>query len=427
MATKIQRLTIFVSGPSDVDSEKSALRTVVTNLSDRLERTVGVALKVVGWPDDVRPGVNVDPQAEVIRQFGTDFDIYLGILSTRFGTSTPRANSGTEEEFNKAVARFQADSSSVRVLFYFKGSTQDILKVVADELKKVQKFRVDLSQRGVVYRDFKETSDFVDMVQRHLDELITEEWKDGHWSTIREVEQGDDGHHQAAESSLTPSTDHHPDLGRTTNALCASDDDDDPGLLDYMDSFHKEANALNQTLEQLSEDTICIGDEINSRAAEINTLYREHEKTKQVGGSKAQQEFVAQSRRKVDQAAENLNDFARSMIVNVEEYRVHSRAMLSHLRDGRNETQELGNPENTEDLAALETLIKGLNEGIAGISGFQAAIAEVPALTGKFKRARRRTAAILGELIAEFSLTINEAQKMQKTLGSPLAKGLPPL
>ena len=420
MATKIQRLTIFVSGPSDVDSEKSALRTVVTNLSDRLERTVGVALKVVGWPDDVRPGVNVDPQAEVTRQFGTDFDIYLGILSTRFGTSTPRANSGTEEEFNKAVARFQADSSSVRVLFYFKGSTQNILKVDADELKKVQKFRVDLSQRGVVYRDFKETSDFVAMVQRHLDELITEEWKDGHWSTIREVELDDD---QAAESSLTLSTDHHPDLGQMTNALCAADDEDDSGLLDYMDSFHKEANALNQTLEQLSEDTIRIGNEMNSRTGEINTLYREHEKVKHIGGSKAQQEFVAQSRRNVDQAAENLDDFSRSMIVNVEAYRVHSRAMFSHLRDGVNETQELGNTGNTEDLAALETLVKGLIEGISVISKFQAAIAKVPALTGKFKRARRRTAAILGELIAEFSLTINEARKVQKTLGATAAKG----
>ena len=424
MATKIQRLTIFVSGPSDVDSEKSALRTVVTNLSDRLERTVGVALKVVGWPDDVRPGVNVDPQAEVTRQFGTDFDIYLGILSTRFGTSTPRANSGTEEEFNKAVARFQADSSSVRVLFYFKSSTQDILKVDADELKKVQKFRVDLSQRGVVYRDFKETSDFVAMVQSHLDELITEEWKDGHWSTIREVEQDDD---QAAKSSLTLSTDHHPDLGQTTNALCAANDEDDSGLLDYMDSFHKEANALNQTLEQLSEDTIRIGNEMNSRTGEINTLYREHEKVKHIGGSKAQQKFVAQSRQNVDQAAENLDDFALSMIVNVEAYRVHSRAMFSHLRDGVNETQELGNTENTEDLAALDTLVKGLIEGIAGISKFQAAIAKVPALTGKFKRARRRTAAILGELIAEFSLTINEARNVQKTLGATAAKGLPPL
>ena len=39
MATKIQRLTIFVSGPSDVDSEKSTLRTVVTDLRAHYEIT----------------------------------------------------------------------------------------------------------------------------------------------------------------------------------------------------------------------------------------------------------------------------------------------------------------------------------------------------------------------------------------------------
>ena len=70
MPKNVAILTVFVSGPSDVEAEKAALRTLVVELSERLIKTHGVALRVVGWPDDVRPGVNVDLQAEINRQCG---------------------------------------------------------------------------------------------------------------------------------------------------------------------------------------------------------------------------------------------------------------------------------------------------------------------------------------------------------------------
>ena len=68
---------------------KAALRPVVAELSERLVRTNGVALRVIGWPDDVRPGVNVDPQVEINRQIGAEFDIYLGILPAMLGCFVP--------------------------------------------------------------------------------------------------------------------------------------------------------------------------------------------------------------------------------------------------------------------------------------------------------------------------------------------------
>ena len=136
MPKNVAILTVFVSGPSDVESEKAALRPVVVELSERLMRTHGVVLRVVGWPDDVRPGVNVDLQAEINRQFGAEFDIYLGILGTRFGTPTQKAGSGTEEEFEQGLKRLRADSCSLCVLFYFKtgavGSVQPGNRPIAE-------------------------------------------------------------------------------------------------------------------------------------------------------------------------------------------------------------------------------------------------------------------------------------------------------
>lgn len=120
MSRALQQITIFVSSTSEVDAEKAGLRLIVVELNKRLEKSHAVTLRVIGWPEDIRPGVNTDSQAEISRQIGNFYDIYLGLLGPRFGTPTPRAGSGTEEEFEDALKRFRDDSRSVRVLFYFK-------------------------------------------------------------------------------------------------------------------------------------------------------------------------------------------------------------------------------------------------------------------------------------------------------------------
>ena len=44
-------------------------------------------------------GLGIDAQDVINRQLG-EYDIFLGIMNTRFGSPTHRADSGTEEEFD---------------------------------------------------------------------------------------------------------------------------------------------------------------------------------------------------------------------------------------------------------------------------------------------------------------------------------------
>ena len=426
MPTNITLLTIFVSGPSDVDAEKEALRTVVTTeISERLMRTHGVQLRVVGWPNDVRPGVNVDPQAEINRQFGTDFDIYLGILGTRFGTPTGNAGSGTEEEFEQGLKRLRGNSCSLRVLLYFKTGMADPYKLEIDQFQKVKAFRDGLTSRGILYRDFKDTPDFVQMVKNHLVSLVSDEWENGQWLPIKGFDENSP--RQVTTTATPPSQDSHAEdeTGATDAFVDSSDDGDenDLGLLDYMAGFHEETTATNQTLEQISKNTAHIGEEIHERTAEIDALQKQHEEGKYVGGSRAQQELVANAQRVVDLAAQNLGDFVQAMTPSVEEYRTHSRAMFAHLRNALHAHSELGNAPDEDSQQALETLISSVKSAQSSTTRFQDSIDSVPALSGKFKRAKKRAATILGKLIAEMSLTMDEAQKtldcLSETAGPP--------
>ena len=413
MPKNIELLTIFVSGPSDIESEKAALRRVVAELSERLTRTHAVALRVIGWPDDVRPGVNVDLQAEINSQFGAEFDIYLGILGTRFGTPTRNAGSGTEEEFDQAISRLRADSQSLRVLLYFKTGGGDPFKLKIDQLQKVKEFRASLVSRGILYRDFRSTTDFVQMVKNHLEQLVSDEWKNGHWSPIAGLDA--DSPRQVTTTATPPSHEAHwEDETETTDAFVDSSDDgdeEDLGLLDYVTGFHEETSAMNLTLARITEDTTRVGDEMRARTAETDALQNQHTKVKHVGGSRAQQDFVANARKIVDLAAQNLGDFVHAMSPSINEYRTHSRAMFSHLRNALLANSELGNPTDDDIQQALESLISYLRSAQDNTASFQASIESVPALTGKFKRAKRRAAAILGEFLAEMSLTADEALK----------------
>src|ERR1700676_3423515 len=125
MAKHLTSLTIFISGSSETEAEKAALRTVLADLSDVLEKTHGITLRLIGWPDSIRPGVAADPQSVINQQVNDQYDVYVGVLGSRFGQSTPRAGSGTEEEFRQALVRFRSDTTAVRVLFYFKRTAQD--------------------------------------------------------------------------------------------------------------------------------------------------------------------------------------------------------------------------------------------------------------------------------------------------------------
>ena len=58
-----------------------------------------------------QPGLGLDVQQVVTEQIPCDYEVYVGILCTRVGTPTPRALSGTVEEFEDARRRWLATGS----------------------------------------------------------------------------------------------------------------------------------------------------------------------------------------------------------------------------------------------------------------------------------------------------------------------------
>lgn len=413
MPKALQQLTIFVSGPTGTESEKSALRVVAEEISRRLEKTHNVTLRVIGWPEDVRPGIGVDVQSEVSRQIGDSFDIYVGLLGPRFGTPTPRAGSGTEDEFEQALSRFQSDSTSIRVLFYFKRDPADPFTIDIDQLQRVRRFREHLADRGVLYRDFSDTGEFTTLVRQHLDALVIDEWKGDAWTAIGHIRS--DSGASANQPAAQPPTEDRPSsltsIGELAQAA-ESEEQEERGVLDYAAGFHEAAQALVAVMNGIAGVTQRVGDEMRTRTAEADQIGQELQDQKAVGGSRAHQELLGKARGTVDHAAANLDEFVTAICTYVEQYRLHNRALFQNLRHAYAASSELGQRDTTDDRQALANMIPVVRESRDHTITFQSTINGVPALTGRFKRARRRAAAILGELIAEMSFSIEEAQRL---------------
>lgn len=166
-------LRIFIASPGDVIDERDRISTVVVPELRRIfgdEQIFGdsrIDLEAVRWETHSWPDVGTDAQAVINRQI-SDFDVLVGMMWKRFGTPTPRADSGTGEEFLRAY-RYHQEYGRPKIMFYFRtapfytASTADW-----EQFSKVLAFRDDLTKRGVLFTEYDTPLDFERLVREHL-------------------------------------------------------------------------------------------------------------------------------------------------------------------------------------------------------------------------------------------------------------------
>ncbi len=165
-------ITLFLSSPSDVAEERDICESVVTELNATWSREFGIRMDLLRWESAARPGFGQDPQDVLNSQLLADYDVFIGFLWGRIGSPTPRAGSGTLEEFEHAFDRFVQDSGSVEIMFYFKDAGIPPSKVDPHQLEQVIQFRETLSEKGGLYSTFNDAMIFEQSLRAHLASLI---------------------------------------------------------------------------------------------------------------------------------------------------------------------------------------------------------------------------------------------------------------
>jgi len=173
MTKNILQVRIMLASPSDLTDERKMIDTVIKELNLTWSQTLGVNLEIIDWLTFSYPDVSTDPQAVINSQLPEDYDIFLAMLWSRIGSPTPRAESGTLEEFERAYLKWQKNPKSVHIMIYFK--TAPISPDVdVEQLRKVQDFKNILKQRGVLFSSFEKSDDLSQLLRLDLTRQVHE-------------------------------------------------------------------------------------------------------------------------------------------------------------------------------------------------------------------------------------------------------------
>jgi len=213
------------------------------------------------WEKNSRPALASDPQAAINAQLADEYDIFIGIMGARFGTPTQRAESGTEEEFERARSRFEKNPDDVSVMFYFKDAPPSSLsKIDPKQLDRVQAFRKRVESIGLI-RVFKSRDEFARLLRIHLTHEA-QTWK----GRLKKKD------FRGEQFSLLPVA--------PAEAAPSTIEDVDEGYLDLIErgeegfqnlarTMERVAGAMREITERTNERRIEI-DQINLRAVETN-------------------------------------------------------------------------------------------------------------------------------------------------------------
>ena len=165
---QVEKLKILLASPSDVPTERRHVGKVVEEINRTVAANKGIVLEVVSSANAF-PSYGKDGQAILNEQIGKmqEYDLFIGIMWNRIGTPTPRAKSGTAEEFARAV-RSLIRKGKPQVWFYFREAPAHL--TTNEELsqrKEALEFKAKFQGKGL-FREYKTPANFRDLFREHL-------------------------------------------------------------------------------------------------------------------------------------------------------------------------------------------------------------------------------------------------------------------
>ncbi len=164
-------IKVLVSSPSDQDEEALVAIQAVEHLNEILSLH-GHSLSVVNWRKNTSTGRSERAQ-EVINDQISNCNAIIAIFGLRFGTPTGDYLSGTEEEVRNFISRRPSNGPSYDLHVFFNATAiPDPLKIDTTQLSRVQLFREELTQMGIVHAQFSSKEQLRKLVELALNTAV---------------------------------------------------------------------------------------------------------------------------------------------------------------------------------------------------------------------------------------------------------------
>lgn len=162
-------LKLFLASPTDTEAERRKVHDVVESWNRSVGAKRGWQVDVFDYTKNVSPAYGSDGQRIVNQASGNmrNYAFFVGILKHRFGTPTPRAASGTKEEFQRAVKAFKSTGRLEIMLYFSNAPLPKTDNANLTQKQKVNDFRTSV-QGESFYKNFSSREDFQKQFNEHF-------------------------------------------------------------------------------------------------------------------------------------------------------------------------------------------------------------------------------------------------------------------
>ena len=174
MTQKVTLYRIFVASPSDVKDERETLEEIINELNLSALTRINIRVELLKWETHVNPGIGDYPQQVINEDIGKNYDIFLGILWSKFGTPTNDFNSGTEEEFYTAYGLHQKNPETIKIMIYFKTAAVPFDKIDTNSIDSIRRFKDDLKKKNVLFWEYTTIEELQSLLRIQLSRQILE-------------------------------------------------------------------------------------------------------------------------------------------------------------------------------------------------------------------------------------------------------------
>lgn len=371
MARTESVISIFLASPGDVADERSRLTEVISEWNKTWARNLGVRLEVIRWEDDAYPGIGLDAQDVINHQLPQDYDIFIGIMWSRFGTLTARAGSGTEEEFNRALELNRSGSNNPNILFYFKDTPIPPSKIEPDQLIKLQNFKQRLKTEGILHWEFADIDQFEKVITLHITRYV---------QSLRHLVQ-----RPPSDLISTPTSESNFSVAVQEQASF-----DDDGLLDLIETFEERIADVTNIVNRLSDAQNELSSKTIQGTADLQALQASPE------GATAKQ-----VRRLIAKVADEMIQFTARTEAELPLFRTAMNNSMTALTKAATLSAVFDSEQTQTARAAALSLLIALPPARESMIGFKAATVALPRITKELNQAKRKQVSAIDSLIAE--------------------------
>lgn len=171
---------VFLASPGDVNEERQLVRQFFENYNRHIALLWGVRFEIIDWENYSTIEVGRPQELitnQTLERFKDSLALVIGIMAQRFGTSTGKAESGTEEEFRWALEQNQQHRFP-EIKWFFRRierfdapSDPDEIAKALEQWNNVRAFKAELQKIPIFYGEY-EKGGFKEAFERALNQWL---------------------------------------------------------------------------------------------------------------------------------------------------------------------------------------------------------------------------------------------------------------